>query len=90
MQIISRLQKILPAKWDKFPVDPASIDMVIITHTHIYRSDSIPLLVKHGSSRKIHCSVATFLFVGFQIEDTHDDNRVKGKHPLEFMVKYSL
>lgn len=46
--------------WEKFPVKPASIDAIILTHAHLDHSGYIPLLVKQGFKGKIYCSEATF------------------------------
>lgn len=46
--------------WDSFPIDPASIDCLLLTHAHIDHSGYIPLLAKNGFSGKIFCSEATY------------------------------
>lgn len=45
--------------WQPFPVDPASIEAIILTHAHIDHSGYIPRLVKYGFKGKVYCSAAT-------------------------------
>lgn len=45
--------------WDTFPVDPASIDAIVLTHAHIDHSGFIPRLAKLGFRGKVHCTAAT-------------------------------
>jgi len=43
----------------KFPVDPASIDAILITHAHLDHCGYLPILVKQGFNGQIHCTHPT-------------------------------
>ncbi len=45
--------------WDRFPVDPHSIDAVVLTHAHIDHTGYLPLLVKKGYQGPIYSTAAT-------------------------------
>ncbi len=53
------LKELRLRNWEKLPVDPASIDAVILTHAHIDHSGYLPLLVKNGFKGPIYTSEAT-------------------------------
>ncbi|MGV3742494.1 MAG: MBL fold metallo-hydrolase RNA specificity domain-containing protein [Burkholderiaceae bacterium] len=46
--------------WDQFPVDPAEINAVVLTHAHLDHSGYLPILVRDGFQGKIYCSEATY------------------------------
>jgi metallo-beta-lactamase family protein len=45
--------------WDAFPVDPKSINAVVITHAHIDHTGYLPKLFKEGFKGPVYCTTAT-------------------------------
>jgi metallo-beta-lactamase family protein len=45
--------------WDTFPINPASIDVLLLTHAHLDHCGYIPLLVKKGFKGKIYMTPPT-------------------------------
>ncbi len=45
--------------WSAFPVDPATIDTVVLTHAHLDHSGYLPRLVREGFTGWVVCSAAT-------------------------------
>ncbi len=45
--------------WAPFPVDPASIDAVVLTHAHLDHSGYLPRLVRSGFTGQVWCTHAT-------------------------------
>jgi metallo-beta-lactamase family protein len=42
--------------WDPFPVDPATIDAIVLTHAHLDHCGYLPLLVRNGFNKQIICT----------------------------------
>lgn len=53
------LKELRLRNWSAFPLDPASIGTVLLTHGHLDHCGYLPRLVKNGFSGKIYCTRAT-------------------------------
>lgn len=45
--------------WEDFPIDPKTIDAMVITHAHIDHTGYLPRLVKEGFSGPVYCTHPT-------------------------------
>lgn len=57
--VFQGLKELRERNWKPFPVDPASIDAVVLTHAHIDHSGYLPALVRDGFRGDIWCTSAT-------------------------------
>jgi metallo-beta-lactamase family protein len=53
------LKELRVRNWTKFPIEPKTIDAVVLTHAHIDHTGYLPLLIKNGFKGKVYCSHAT-------------------------------
>jgi metallo-beta-lactamase family protein len=53
------LKRLREMNWARFPVDPASLDAVVLTHAHLDHSGYLPALVRDGFAGRIWCTPAT-------------------------------
>ncbi|GAB3749999.1 MBL fold metallo-hydrolase RNA specificity domain-containing protein [Lysobacter olei] len=56
--------------WAPFPVEPASIDAVVLTHAHLDHSGYLPALVKQGFRGRIHCTAGSAALCGLLLPDS--------------------
>jgi metallo-beta-lactamase family protein len=70
--------------WEPFPIEPGSIEAIIVTHAHIDHTGYIPRLVKDGFKGKIYCSKATFALSSILLVDSgllQEENARKAHDP---------
>ncbi len=56
--------------WEPFPVDPASIDAVLLTHAHLDHCGYLPALVREGFRGPVYCTLATSQLVAIVLRDS--------------------
>jgi len=53
------MRELRQLNWERFPVEPSSIDAVVLTHAHLDHSGYLPRLVSHGFWGPIYATAAT-------------------------------
>ncbi len=52
-------KKLRELNWDEFPIEPSTIDAVIITHAHLDHTGYLPRLFRNGYKGPVYCTTAT-------------------------------
>jgi metallo-beta-lactamase family protein len=60
----------LERNWDPFPFDPASLDVVLLTHVHLDHSGLLPRLVREGFSKTIITTQASQELLPIVLQDS--------------------
>lgn len=63
------LKELRELNWRDFPVDPASIDMILLTHAHLDHSGYLPALVRRGFQGRILATKATIELAEIVLRD---------------------
>lgn len=56
--------------WDSFPINPAEINIIILTHAHIDHTGYLPKLVKEGFNGPIYCTYPTLELTKILLKDS--------------------
>ncbi len=64
------LKELRLRNWARFPVDPSSIDAVVLTHAHVDHCGYLPALVRDGFAGPIHCSPRTAELAAIVLPDS--------------------
>jgi len=56
--------------WKPLPVDPKTIDYLVLTHAHLDHTGWLPVLVRDGYSRTIFANPATIELAGLLLKDS--------------------
>jgi len=56
--------------WEKLPIDPAGLDLVVLTHAHIDHSGYLPLLIRNGFKGRVICTPGTRDLCGILLPDS--------------------
>ncbi|MBU3744631.1 MAG: MBL fold metallo-hydrolase [Sediminibacterium sp.] len=70
-------RKEFEAKNERFPFDPESIDLVVLTHAHIDHSGNLPNLIRQGFSGKIVSTAPTLLLSEYLLNDSLNIQRME-------------
>ncbi len=62
-------REIRTRNWDDFPIDPSTIDAVVLTHAHLDHSGYLPRLFKKGFRGSVYCTIASCDLVELPLKD---------------------
>ncbi|HMR56832.1 MAG TPA: MBL fold metallo-hydrolase, partial [Cyclobacteriaceae bacterium] len=78
------LKQLRVLNWEKFPVDPSSIDLVLITHGHLDHVGYLPRLVNEGYAGRIWGTSPTLEIARIILEDSAKIQEEEAEHANRF------
>lgn len=64
------LKELRLRNWEAFPVDPASVDAIVLTHAHIDHCGYVPALASRGFTGAVHATHNTASLAGIVLPDS--------------------
>jgi len=64
------LKEVRKRNWDPFPVDPSSIDAIVLSHAHLDHCGALPLLVRQGFRNQIFATDYTIKLSAVILRDS--------------------
>jgi metallo-beta-lactamase family protein len=64
------LRELRRRNWAPFPVDPASVDAVVVTHAHLDHCGYLPALARHGFDGPVVCTADTAALAAIVLRDS--------------------
>jgi metallo-beta-lactamase family protein len=64
------LEDLKERNWKPLPVDPKTIDYLVLTHAHLDHTGWLPVLVRDGYNKPIFANPATIELVGLLLKDS--------------------
>ena len=77
------IKAIRQRNWQAFPVDPASIDAVVLTHAHIDHTGYLPALVRDGFRGDVWCTPSTVELCEIMLPDAAHLQEEDARHANE-------
>ena len=68
--VFQGLKQLRLRNWEPFPVPPASVDAVLLTHAHLDHCGYLPRLVREGFAGPIYCTEGTCRLAGIVLPDS--------------------